>query len=190
MLYKGKTFVILLYSKFGELRDGAVFSLGKINVAQMFNDGTFILTEENLRTSDIEECGLIAREVETIEKGIDALEKFLDIKQFDDEMEDRLESDCQVPQASQATECLCECHKQEKLAIYGVFTALKMIDQFDIQRFGDLYTWYYHEKFQGSASDKSNDPEYLYVANPDEVINLEKQILSDLRLKEFVFYNL
>ena len=176
--------ILRIYSKFGELRDGAVFSLGKINVAQMFNDGTFILTEENLATSDIEDCGLIAREVETIEKGIDALEKFLENKQIDDNMEDRLESDCQVPQAAQARECLCECHKKEKLAIYGVFTALKMIDQFDIQRFGDLYTWYYHEKFQGSPSDLANDP---YVSNPDEVIDLEKQILSDLRFEDIIF---
>ena len=62
----------------------------------MFNDGEFILTEENLRTSDIEDCGLIAREVETIERGIEALEQFLEIKQFDDNMEDRLESECQA----------------------------------------------------------------------------------------------
>ena len=147
----------------------------------MFNDGTFILTEENLRTSDIEECGLIAREVETIEKGIDALEKFLEIKQLDDEMEDRLESDCQVPQASQARECLCECHKAEKLAIYGVFAALQMIDQFDIKRFGDVYTWYYYEQFQGDAAVMSTVP-YSYF--PDEVIAFEKLILADLRLEQ------
>ena len=86
-----------------------------------------------------------------------------------------------MPQAAQARECLCECHKAEKLAIYGVFAALKMIDQFDIQRFGDLYTWYYYEKFQGDASAISNDP-YSYY--PEEVISLEKQLLTDLRLEE------
>ena len=147
----------------------------------MFNDGEFILTEENLRTSDIEDCGLIAREIETIERGIEALEEFLEIKQFDDMMEDRLESDCQVPQASQARECLCECHKAEKLAIYGVFAALKMIDQFDIKRFGDVYTWYYYEKFQGTPAVMSTWP---FTYNTEEVPALEKQILADLRLEQ------
>ena len=151
----------------------------------MFNDGEFILTEENLRTSDIEYCGLIAREVETIERGIESLEEFLEIKQFDDMMEDRLESDCQVPQASQARECLCECHKAEKLAIYGVFTALKMIDQFDIKRFGDIYTWYYYEQFQAAPPVMSTWPYYYY--NQAEVIALEKQILADLRLEYIAF---
>ena len=83
---------------------------------------------------------------------------------------------------TQARECLCECHKTEKLAIYGIFAALKMIDQFDIKRFGDIYTWYYYEKFQGYASDIRNEPTSYY---PWEVIDLERQLLADLRLEDY-----
>ena len=94
-----------------------------------------------------------------------------------------------MPQAAQARECLCECHKVEKLAIYGVFAALKMIDQFHIQRFGDIYSWYYYEKFQRDASVISNEPyssyNYQYEIS-EEIISLEKQILTDLRLEEIV----
>ena len=157
-----------------------MFSLGKINVAQMFSEEDFILTEEKISTSDIEDCGLIAREVETIEEGIDGLEKFLEIKKFDDDMSDRLEKDCQVPQEFQSTECLCECHKKEKLAIYGIFTALKMIDQFEFKRLGDLYTWYYYEKLSADPNVLSNYP-YIEYMMSDELMNLEKEVLRDLR---------
>lgn len=162
-----------------------MFSLGKISVAQMFNDGDLILREESLRTSDIEGCSLIAREIETIERGIDGLEEFLAIKQFDDKMEDRLEMTCGVPQVTQARECLCECHKVEKLAIYGVFTALKMIDQFDIQRFGDIYLWYYYDQIDITIYDVYN---YPYGNYPHEVIDFDKAILTDLRYKELILY--
>ena len=172
-------FLYALPKKIGELRDGSVYSLAKISVAKLFTTENLQLVEDTLSSEDIEYCGLIEREVSTIKEGIVHLQSFLQIKQFNDDLDDRLDKTCIVNEYS-SDDCKCECHKKDKLAIYNIYSTLKMIDNFTFERGGDLYTWYYNDQFVEVPYVIENTP--LAAAHiADEIIDFEKKVLQDIR---------
>ena len=78
-------------------------------------------------------------------------------------------------------DCECECHKKEKMAIYNIYFALeKMGQDLNIERFGDVFSWYYGDQVSKEPFEISTSPK----VNPDiasEIETFEKAVLKDLR---------
>ena len=68
----------------------------------------------------------------------------------------------------------------EKLAIYNIYQALLIIDNFKFKRGGDLYHWYYNDYFERLPYEIQNSP---MTPDPisEEIISFEKDLLRDLR---------
>lgn len=97
----GDTCVFLksLWIGFSHLKDGAVYSLGKMMVSQLTEDDVLQrledLAEENF---DIEFCGFEEKYFFLVEQALEELSKFLEVKRFDDGIEEWADSlDCKAP---------------------------------------------------------------------------------------------
>ena len=164
----------------GELRDGAVYSLAKINVAQLFSQKKLEYMENEVKSDDTVLCGLIEEEFEAINEGIENLRKLFEIKDYDDGLGGRLDITCIVTEYHAKDECQCECHKMEKLAIYNIYQALQILRNFNYERGGDLYNWYYNDHFERLPYAIENSP--LTSDNiSEEIISFEKEVLKDIR---------
>ena len=121
------------------------------------------------------------KELEILKQIKDDIEDFLLIKQFDDGLDDRSDSACSIPEYYDIYDtCKCECHKLEKLIIYNIYSSLKMIENFDIQRGGDLYSWFYNDEITRKPTDISFSPK-LNQELMEEINTFEKEILKKLR---------
>lgn len=169
-----------LPSDLGGLRDGAPLSLAKISVAQLVSVESIVFLENNLTSTHIVFCDLVDREIQTIEDGIKRLEEFVAIKQYDDDLNDRLDKSCLIPEQPDLKSCACECHKKDKMAIYDLYTSLHMIDNFNFQRGGDMYAWYYGDQFERFPYDTDNSP-FVNTNISKEILDFEKAVLMDLR---------
>ena len=183
------------FSTFALFYDGPVISLGSIIGNELPTVG---LEEESLNLLDeaidevTEFCPGAFMTQEELRMKLEELRVFLDIKEFDDGMTDRAEnpSVCKVPSENTTNRCLCECHKTDKLAIYGIYASIKLVEkEINISRFGDLYTFYYYNTFQQyyddvSAPNVDDDPVAGYPKVDsligDEIKAFEKNVLADL----------
>ena len=79
--------------------------------------------------------------------------------------------------------------EQEKLAIYSIYTALKLIQNFEFKRGGDLYAWYLNEEFEVDPTDvfinqwltQTDHSASVTDEIAEEIIRFEKSILQDIR---------
>ena len=175
------TYVQTIPKKYGELFDGPILSLSKISYAQLFSNGRL----ECLSSigEEISYCPHLIneKELEILKQIKDDIEDFLLIKQFDDGLDDRSDSACSIPEYYDIYDtCKCECHKLEKLIIYNIYSSLKMIENFDIQRGGDLYSWFYNDEITRKPTDISFSPK-LNQELMEEINTFEKEILKKLR---------
>ena len=86
---------------------------------------------------------------------------------------------CILPEEKNTEECFCECYKMDQLAIYDIYFSLKLFENFDFTRGGDLLTWYYNEYIESAPDVAYTDP-----AAPEdiveEVLKFEKEILKEI----------
>ena len=170
-----------LGTKLGQLKDGPIWSLAKMSVARILSPEQLQLLDEiSAMDGILDTCGVTQEDVEVLEAVTRDLESFYTVKMFPDDLEDRLDITCTVPSTYDSSACTCECHKREKLMIYSLFAALKMMETFPIRRLGDVYSWYYHDQFQREPdhiSTKPRSPPHI----GREIINFERDLLKDLR---------
>ena len=141
-----------LGTKLGQLKDGPIWSLAKMSVARILSpEHLQLLDEISAMDGILNTCGVTQEDVEVLEAVTRDLEAFYTVKVFPDDLEDRLDITCTVPSTYDSSACSCECHKREKLMIYSLFSALKMMETFTISRLGDVYSWYYHDQVQYST---------------------------------------
>ena len=87
---------------------------------------------------------------------------------------------CGMPENAEKNECYCECHKKSKLAIYGLYKALKMMEDFQFNRGGDMLLWYH-----GEYIEKTDEKGFNHLASSYENFwNFDKDILKDLSGKD------
>ena len=115
---------------------------------------------------------------------LEELKKSIDLKKYDDGMSDRTEnpSICEDPKVNTTNKCLCECHKEDKVAIYDIYTGIKMMQEtVNVERFGDIYTYYYQNVVQQDPL--QIDYEYGAKVDPEigeEINAFEREVLSDI----------
>ena len=77
----------------------------------------------------------------------------------------------------------CECHKKEKLAVYDIWASLRLIENMDFTRGGDVWSWYYNEFFESFPFMGASTPR-VSKDIAKEMISFEKEILSNLSRKD------
>ena len=167
-------------TKLGELRDGPVWSLAKISVAQIFQSENLILREEIKEAYHIlDTCQIDQDTIETTRYTLMELDNFRIIKDYDDGLGKRLDPSCNVPNIYDA-QCTCECHKKDKLFIADIFVVLKSMDNFNFSRGGDLFTWYYNDHMKRPPEDIKVVPNVpLEISR--EIIELDKELIKEMR---------
>ena len=76
-----------LWRKFGELKDGPVFSLPKLKVSSLIDDH-FLSTLQKINKSEVSICGMTDTELFLIKQGLEDLKAYLEIKKHNDNNED------------------------------------------------------------------------------------------------------
>ena len=175
------TFLTYFPNKLGELKDGPVWSIAKISVAQLFYYEQSILREEILAADEdlMDLCNIDTETIEITKSTLIDLDKFRIIKDFDDRMTMRLDPSCHVPSAWDV-QCTCECHKKEKLLIANIFIALKSMENFNFTRGGDLFTWYYNDHMKRSPEDIRHEPN-VETSVSKEIIDFDKELMKEFR---------
>ena len=166
-------------SNVGELRDGSVLSFAKLLVSSLFSEEQFEVLED-LSIEDIDTCGLIDKEILATNLAVAQLKEWKEIKGNDYGMNSRLDKTCIIPESPDPRVCHCECHNIEKLAIYNIYEAIRMVTSFDMQRGGDVYSWYYTDHFEQFPADIENQPRTSEPIS-EEIKNFEKALLHDIR---------
>lgn len=90
---------------------------------------------------------------------------------------------CILPEEKNIEECFCECYKKDQLAIYDIYSALKLYENFEFKRGGDMLAWYYNQYVETSPEVAWTTP----AAPPkivDEITTFEKQILKEISGEE------
>ena len=176
------TFLVNFPKKLGELKDGPVWSIAKISVAQLFYYDQIILREEILGADEdlLDLCNLDTGTIEITKNTLIDLDNFRSIKDFDDGMSLRLDPSCHVPDAWDTARCTCECHKKEKLLIANIFILLKSMETFNFTRGGDLFTWYYNEHMRRSPEDMRQEPN-APTSVSKEIIDFDTELMKELR---------
>ena len=97
--------------------------------------------------------------------------KFITLKNFSDG-HSIAESVCRPPSINLTNQCLCECHKLDKVAIYDIYYGLDLLlKEIEIQQFGDVYNYFYEV--------------YVTVWNwgnslPSDVLDFERSLMKEL----------
>ena len=172
-------FIYSLSYDISNLRDGATFSLAKISVAMITTVEELDFMENSLTTSDIEMCELIQSEVDQLNIQTANIEHYLRIKEYEDDLGDRLDSGCLVTEQTSQSTCTCECHKKDKLATHNLFASLQLLDNFSYERGGDMYSWYYADQFERFSSQIVNEPRTPTNISK-EIIDFEKTVMRDI----------
>ena len=86
---------------------------------------------------------------------------------------------CILLEEKNIEECFCECYKKDQLAIYDIFASLKLFENFEFQRGGDMFSWYYNKYFETSP-----DVAFTNPATPDNIVKeitaFEKKVLKEI----------
>lgn len=181
-------YYFLYMSWFSALYDGPYLSLGSIfHEEQRLPDSEEIAEYEGYveqLKSKCDDYDLI--DTEEMKKRLEAIKMFIDMKKFDDGFSSRKEnpSFCKSSNISTTNQCRCECHKEDKVAIYNIYAAIKMIQKdLDIQRFGDIYSYYYYDVFRQHPAGVSSTYSYPLVNQSlaDEINAFEREVLKELR---------
>ena len=123
---------------------------------------------------------------EELKEKLKKLKDFIDVKKFDDGFASRrgATSLCKPSNTSTTNKCMCECHKDDKLFIFNIYELIKMVEKDpDIQRFGDIYNYYYNDVFL-QHPDAVTESYWLVFVNKtlsDEINTFEREVLKDLR---------
>ena len=83
-----------LASALGELKDGPVYSLPKIQAADLLIESELVMMEHLLNQCNVFSCGLFQREIDTTERLINELHEYIEIKHYNDDMDDRIDTSC------------------------------------------------------------------------------------------------
>ena len=172
---------------FSALYDGPYLSLGKI-----FDEESKVPDSELISKfeSDLDliksKCDEDFMDTEELKERLKALKTFIDMKKFDDGFSSRKEnpSFCKSSNVSTTNQCRCECHKEDKVAIYNIYAAIQMIQKdLDIKRFGDIYTYYYYDVFRQHPAGVVSTFSYPRVNQSieDEINAFEREVLKELR---------
>ena len=176
----------LYISWFTKLYNGPSLNMGNI-LSQALPDSEFIPTFESSIAQLNSQCDvddIVSKDFLT-EKLID-LKSFIDDKKFDDGFSSRKEnpSFCRPTSMSTSNKCICECHKEEKVAIYNIFAAIEMIKRnIEITRFGDVYTYFYYDAFHQHPAGIASTFSFPHVNDKlkNEIISFEKEVFQELR---------
>ena len=136
-------------------------------------------------------CGTDSVFIPIVRRDIARLKTFIEMKQYNldqDGFSSRVEdpSYCKKPSIDKLNECLCECHKMDKVSIHNVYQTIKLMDKkVDIKYFGDIYTFYYHQivSIWGYYYYPYVNSPYLRFVDEDigkEIDTFERQVLLDL----------
>ena len=174
---------------FSALYDGPYLSLGKIfDEESNIPDSDSISKFESFLDLIKSKCDYDSMDTEELKERLEALKMFIDMKKFDDGFSSRKEnpSFCKSSNMSTTNQCRCECHKEDKVAIYNIYASIQMIQKdLDIQRFGDIYTYYYYDAFRQHPAGVASTYSYplLNQSNEDEINAFEREILKELRYR-------
>ena len=172
---------------FSALYDGPYMSLGRIfHEDQKVPDSESISEYESYVDQLNSKCYSDSMDAEELKEKLKALKMFIDTKNFDDGFSSRKEnpSFCKSSNISTTNQCRCECHKEDKVAIYNVYAAIQMIQKdLNIQRFGDIYTFYYYDAFRQHPAGVASSYSYPLVNQSlaDEINAFEIEVLRELR---------
>ena len=162
--------------------------MAKIKVSRTFNEDLEDL--EAAAEANIDHCKQYVEEkaIKLITGHLEEFKKFIKAKEYNDGFQERIKSDefCQIAQTDgKERECLCECYKLDKLAIYGIYNALAMLedDHFKFQRGGDMFAWYYNNIFDRGPAEVQAIPN---VPNDiaEELLAFDRDILKDISEKD------
>ena len=83
-----------LASALGELKDGPVYSLAKFQAADLLTESELVMMEHLMNQCNVFSCGLFEREIDTTERLINELHEYVEIKHYNDDMDDRIDTSC------------------------------------------------------------------------------------------------
>ena len=101
----------------------------------MKNFDDLYLTESYLNdfenhVKDVTDC-VISDDIESLKDLNEKLKEFIQIKAYEDGHQQRLEDSqsCSSPSINKTNQCICECHKMDKVAIYDVYEGLRLLNK-------------------------------------------------------------
>ena len=162
-----------------------------ISMANIKSSG-FLSRIESLQANDMVMCKYPEINLERINNTLHELKHWVEIKQFDDGLELRLDGTCilsRQPDIKIDADCKCECHKKEKLAIFNLYELIRIMSSMKFTRVGDIYSWYYTHFYEQEPWDIQNIPR-TPEAISKEMKGFEKKVLKDIRLNvQFTNYS-
>ena len=175
------------YKWFTLLYDGPYFNIGNMfsqDNGLAYNE-IFVNIENSVGQVN-SKCEQDELSTEDLKERLDNLKIFIDAKKFDDGFSTRKEnpSFCKSTNKATTNKCMCECHKVDKVAIYNIYAVIKMtLKDLNIQRFGDVYTYYFYDVFRQHPAGISSTFSYPLVNQSlaDEINAFEREFLRELR---------
>ena len=167
--------------------DGAVLSYGLLN-DEYYKIDRDSLDELEGWINDLDTvCSNDIPFIPVMNRELAKLKSFIEIKKYsydNDDFRGRTESVnvCKKPSVNLTNNCLCECHKMDKVAIYNVYQSIKMLDEkLEIRRLGDVLKYYYHhtmERYYLSVNDPYTAPVNQSILS--EINKFEKLVLQEI----------
>ena len=176
----------LYISWFTKLYNGPSLNMGNI-LSQALPESDFIPIFESSIAQLNSQCDIddvVSKD--SLKEKLNDLKSFIDAKKFDDGFSSRKEnpSFCRPTSISTLNKCICECHKEDKVAIYNIFAAIEMIKRdIEITRFGDIYTYFYYDAFHQHPAGIASTFSFPHVNDDlkDEINSFEKEVFKELR---------
>ena len=170
----------------------ALYDGSNLNVGNLFHEDQKIPDSESMSQYESyvgqvnSKCSGDTMDSDELKERLEPLKLLIDIKRHDDGFSSRKEnpSFCKSSYFSTTNQCRCECHKEDKVAIYNIYAAIQMIQKdLDIQRFGDIYTYYYYDAFRQHPKGVASTIYYTLVNQSlaDEINAFEREVLKELR---------
>ena len=170
----------------------ALYDGSNLNVGNLFHEDQKIPDSESISQYESyvgqvnSKCSGDTMDSDELKERLEPLKLLIDLKRHDDGFSSRKEnpSFCKSSYFSTTNQCRCECHKEDKVAIYNIYAAIQMIQKdLDIQRFGDIYTYYYYDAFRQHPAGVSSTFSYPLVNQSlaDEINAFEREVLKELR---------
>ena len=172
-------------SWFTELYDGPNLNLGNI-LSQALPESDIISTFESSVAQLNSQCYSDDIVSTDLKAKLKDLKSFIDLKKFEDGFSSRKEnpSFCKPTIRSTSNKCMCECHKEDKVAIYSIFAAIEMIRKdVEVTRFGDVYTYFYYNAFHQHPEGIASTSTYPLVKKSlgNEINSFEREVFKELR---------
>ena len=99
-----------LASALGELKDGPIYSLPKIKAADLLTESELNMMENIMHQCDVVSCGLFKRKIDVTETLVKELQEYLEIKRFNDDLQDRIDNFCSFTNVNQENRNLCKMY--------------------------------------------------------------------------------